>query len=598
MTKFVSWFKDVDVSQTSLFGEQAAKISDLYKNNFPVPIGFVINKSAFKEFIEQNGMAEKITQLINTENSEEIMNLIMSAEIPNNVSERILTAYHSLETGGERFSRITNTALEMIRVGRTKTPLVTIETSNNYAGTLNLQRNVQGDKQLLENVKKAWTTIFSPAGLIQIKQSQQIFETGIIIKKELETSTSTISYSKHPINFNDEIFAESVWGGITPLLESEITPDSYVISKQDGTLKNKRVSTQNWMIYKDLRTNTLTRKELSYERANSQVLNPEIIKKIAYLTNRVEKYFGAPQKIMFVTEGNRIYITRVEHIKKNQETTQITQEGFIELLKAHPTTMGIGIGKAKIIQLPRDFSQINQGNIIITKKPLPGIEKALLKSNGLIIGSGGISSKITELAITLKKPVITGVIDFTIFDENYETMINAENGVISQKEITQQQTILQEGLLQAPTLNENIKLSIETSSEQALQTIMQMCKQYGVQINVINKPEEIIKQETPFMQEIPETITPQFIDETPTNSFLDEPKQIIKPEEQFSVQDMLNKPAQENPLPLPQTRIETENYEEPISPKPENAYTIGDDYQEKKEPEKKKENKDELVPYW
>ena len=85
---------EVDKSNTEV-GTKAAYLGDLIKSGFQVPQGFIITSEAFRKFLQNNKLDDKIQNILsslNVENyhelkqsSTELENLILSSKIPQEI---------------------------------------------------------------------------------------------------------------------------------------------------------------------------------------------------------------------------------------------------------------------------------------------------------------------------------------------------------------------------------------------------------------------------------------------------------------------------------------------------------------------------------
>lgn len=455
MAKQIQWFKDINTNHINTVGENAAKLGELYSNNFPVNLGFAITTNAFDEFIDATGIRDQITQILSQTNISEPSNLInaskkvresiLNATIPAYLQDRILTAYHNLETGGERFNALNSAAYEMISAGRAKMPDIVIttapcsESTENYsfAGTIKNYTNIQGDENLLQTVKKAWASLFSPQTLFYFqKNGFQEMTISLTIQKMFESEQSANSFSVNPVNGKDEIIIEAIWGMPEPLIHGELNPNTYTVDSESFAVQERKINKQPWAKMKDLRTMKETKKDLSIEKSSMQVISDEVIKKIASTTKRVQKHFTKPQSILFSVLANRIYILGIREIRTKEQSSfdnfQQTSGGVI-------ASRGKASGKAKFIADPEELSNTESNLILTTKNLSTKIIPYFSNIEGIISSNGGLSSELAVLARELGKPVITQT-DITGIDENTTVTLDAFTGNVSPNNL-QPQTI-------------------------------------------------------------------------------------------------------------------------------------------------------------
>ncbi len=106
MSKYVIWFKDLGEDTISLAGGKGQNLGIMYKLSLPVPNGFAVTASTYKEFIEQTGLKKQIEQLVSgldeedtdklQKISDQIQKLIIETPVPEDMAEEIVDNYELL----------------------------------------------------------------------------------------------------------------------------------------------------------------------------------------------------------------------------------------------------------------------------------------------------------------------------------------------------------------------------------------------------------------------------------------------------------------------------------------------------------------------
>ena len=174
----IKWFSELSNKDISIAGGKGASLGEMYNNKFPVPPGFVITAQAFDYFITKNNIKEKIKEIIlnidmeNTqqleEKSREIRRIVEEQNIPEELEDEILEAYHIL--GSEKVSRlgISETAFNILK-NSYEPVFVAVRSSAttedlgaaSFAGAGETFVNTKGDHNLLENVKKCFSSLYT-----------------------------------------------------------------------------------------------------------------------------------------------------------------------------------------------------------------------------------------------------------------------------------------------------------------------------------------------------------------------------------------------------------------------------------------------------
>jgi pyruvate, water dikinase len=148
-------FKQISISDVQIAGGKGASLGEMVQFGISVPEGFVILSSAFDKFIEESGLSVEIDAVLTAINikkvhtvaiaSEKIKEMILSKEIPVDLSKDILRNYKGLDA---KFVAVRSFA--------------TSEDSASaaWAGQLESFLNTT-DGTLLKNIKKCWASLFT-----------------------------------------------------------------------------------------------------------------------------------------------------------------------------------------------------------------------------------------------------------------------------------------------------------------------------------------------------------------------------------------------------------------------------------------------------
>ena len=96
----IAWLNELSNKDVSIAGGKGASLAEMYNFKLPVPPAFIITAEAFKKFLEQTGIKNKIFGLLNeldVDNtkllemtSEKIKEIIVHTNIPDNMKEILI----------------------------------------------------------------------------------------------------------------------------------------------------------------------------------------------------------------------------------------------------------------------------------------------------------------------------------------------------------------------------------------------------------------------------------------------------------------------------------------------------------------------------
>lgn len=219
-------FEHIDKNDVALAGGKGASLGEMTQANIAVPNGFVILSTAFEKFLQETNLETQIDSILQTVNykdtrqvkniSEKIGALILNAQVPKDITDQIQEFFKKLDS---KYVAVRSSA--------------TAEdgSSNAWAGQLESYLNIP-EKNLLENIKKCWASLFTPRAItyrFEKGLNQEKISVAVIIQKFVESEVSGIAFSVHPVTKNKtHIVIEACLGIGVAAVSGEITPDMYV----------------------------------------------------------------------------------------------------------------------------------------------------------------------------------------------------------------------------------------------------------------------------------------------------------------------------------------------------------------------------------
>ncbi len=304
MKHFTKEFKEISKNDAASAGGKGASLGEMTQAGISVPPGFVILADAFENFLHQAEIHTEIDAILHKVNhqamhtveqaSEEIKAIILSAQMPKEIVQEILTAFKKLDS---RFVAVRSSA--------------TAEDSSTaaWAGQLESYLNTTKD-QLLENVKRCWASLFTPRAIFyRFEQNlhQQHISVAVVVQKMVESEVSGIAFSVHPVTQDyNQLIIEAGLGLGEAIVSGQITPDSYVVEKKGWEITEKNVAAQTKALYRSKNGGNQW-KEISGSR---QKLSEAQILELSRLIVRIEQHYDFPVDVEWALEKKKFYIVQ------------------------------------------------------------------------------------------------------------------------------------------------------------------------------------------------------------------------------------------------------------------------------------------------
>tara|TARA_Y100000034_G_scaffold86220_1_gene103402 strand:- start:3433 stop:5340 length:1908 start_codon:yes stop_codon:yes gene_type:complete len=390
----VLWFKDIKKDDISIVGEKAFLLGELVNNNFPVPPGFVVSKNAFKEFLNEFGIKEKIFILLNNLNiednekleeaSKKIQESILNAQFPDYLRQEIFENYDNLNVNVDAFKEARG-ALEIVKAGR-ETPFVVVRSSKNNDFKINANfLNVKGNSNLINAIKKCWSSLFTKELIYDRIKNDISYENhliSVIVQKQIQGDKSGVIYSFNPKNNNNqEVLIEANFGLSETVLSKLVNFDTYVINKDTLIPKDTKIGDKEFIYTSDLNLGQVIKKSLK-ERSNERVLSDFELSKLVELTKKVESYYGKPKSIEYSIENEKIYFLQLNKLDVPQNVEEVKEEVKIEIseiekedekikTKVKAVIDSVDVIEETLENNPNGIGLLNLDNLILKNKIHP-----------------------------------------------------------------------------------------------------------------------------------------------------------------------------------------------------------------------------------
>ncbi|MGH7245791.1 MAG: PEP/pyruvate-binding domain-containing protein, partial [Candidatus Levyibacteriota bacterium] len=323
--KFVLWFKEVDKEDVGLVGGKGANLGEMTQAGFPVPEGFIVTAEAYYQFIKENNLMVKIRHIIGAmdyqdnkslqKTSKQIKALIVKGKMSDALVKDIFAAYKTL-------SGVMKDALVAVRSSATAEDLP----NASFAGQQETYLNVQGEANLLLKIKDAWASLFE-ARAIFYREEQKFdhFKVGIAIpvQRMVASDTSGVMFSLDPVtNDKTKIVIEAIYGLGELIVQGEVTPDHYEVSKTSLSILSKQPVAQKVMMVKKGKDNKVVAVPSKLQKLQ-KITNDQIVK-LAEYSKKLEKHYYFPQDSEWAIEKGTIYLVQtrpVTTVKENKKAT-------------------------------------------------------------------------------------------------------------------------------------------------------------------------------------------------------------------------------------------------------------------------------------
>ena len=278
-------FSDLPAESAAIAGGKGASLSRMSVAGLPVPPGFVVAAAAFSELLDSCGGHARIANLTKDLDvgdsravehaARTIRHLIMSTPLPASLAHAILEAHARLEHG------------ELVAVR--SSAVVEDGHCASFAGQQESYLNVRGGAAILGRVQECWASFFSPRALFYRAQRAALADTrmAVVVQEMVQADKSGVMFTVDPIrNRREYMVIEGAPGLGEAIVSGEITPDHYVVSRDDGAVVESFVP----------------------DEARGRALSNEELNGLRELGLRLERFFGSPQDVEWCIRNGELLL--------------------------------------------------------------------------------------------------------------------------------------------------------------------------------------------------------------------------------------------------------------------------------------------------
>ena len=452
--QFLLWFEQLERKDVDIVGGKSSSLGEMTaKTDVPVPYGFATTAYAYRYFIKESGLEEKmrsiLSELTDVENSAllrdvsaRLRDAIMAEKMPQDLQDAIGAAY--VELGK--------------RVGE-ENPYVAVRSSAtaedlpdaSFAGQQDTYLNVQGAETIIAKVKECYASCFTDRAVYyREKQGFDHIEVALsaVVQMMVFSKTSGVMFTVNVATGDDNnILIEAAFGLGEYVVQGTVTPDNYTISKHDHKIIDRCVNEQDIMLVRK-KGGDCEEVQVPEELRKVQTLTDEQILELADYAKKIEKHYGCYMDMEWGVDErtNKIWILQArpetvwsrrnkEGGAKVQESKSMTTTDHKVIVKGLPASPGKVSGRVHVILDPSRIDEFKEGEILVTEMTAPDWVPAMKKAKAIVTDSGGMTCHASIVSRELGIPCIVGTKSrgeaaTTTIPDGIDVTIDATHGVV------------------------------------------------------------------------------------------------------------------------------------------------------------------------
>lgn len=284
-----------------VYGGKSANLGELLAAGIPVPRGFAVDAAALRTFVDTTGLEGTVATALSKASSGDLDAVAAAAKT---IGEAMRFAPLPDSVRGELASRYE----ELARATGEERPPVAVRSSAvgedseeaSHAGQQESFLWVRGIDQVCDAVRDCWVSLYSPHAMsYRVARGAELDPAmGVTVQQMVDAEVSGVMFTCNPVSGDPSMVALNASFGLgIAVVNGEVTPDDYLISKVTGEVIRQTVSTKDVEYVPDARGHGAVRVHVTPERRNEPCLGEEHFAALVELGRRVERHFGGHQDV-------------------------------------------------------------------------------------------------------------------------------------------------------------------------------------------------------------------------------------------------------------------------------------------------------------
>ena len=298
-------------SDAGEFGGKSANLGELLSAGIPVPPGFAVAASAFRDFIAETGLGGAIASAMARASSgtvedgaaasKAIGEAMRFAPLPEGVRAGLESHYGDLAGDGDTEPAVAVRSSALGEDGEEAT----------FAGQQESFLWVRGLEHVCDAVRDCWASLYTPRAISYRAARGAGGEEpamGVTVQTMVDAEVSGVLFTCNPVSGDPSMVAiEASWGLGIAVVGGETTPDDFLVSKVTGEVVRRTVNAKEVEYVPDAAGRGTVRVDVPDERRTEACLHEEHLTALVDLARRVERHYGSHQDVEWaLARGRRL----------------------------------------------------------------------------------------------------------------------------------------------------------------------------------------------------------------------------------------------------------------------------------------------------
>lgn len=454
MATNIIWFDKLGMHDVDRVGGKNASLGEMISNlsgaGVTVPNGFATTADAYREFLEQDGLAQRIKERLDRLNIDDVVALaecgreirgwITDAKLPAGLEKDLAAAYEEMQKGATE-------APVAIRSSATAEDLP----DASFAGQQETFLNITGLDHVRHAVKEVFASLFNDRAISYRAHQGYAHEhvalsAGIQRMVRSESASSGVMFTLDTESgFDQVVFITSSYGLGETVVQGAVNPDEFYVYKKNfeegrpAILKRNLGSKAIKMVYGEHASAGRSVRTIDVDpadRGRFSLTDDEVIE-LTRMAIEIEKHYKRPMDIEWAKDGDdqKLYIVqaRPETVKSRNSSAimerYLLQESGTVICEGRSIGQRIGKGPVRLVHSINEMDKVKDGDVLVTDMTDPDWEPVMKRASAIVTNRGGRTCHAAIIARELGIPAVVGCGDATeILKEGQNVTVSCAEG--------------------------------------------------------------------------------------------------------------------------------------------------------------------------
>jgi pyruvate, water dikinase len=451
MKPYIIPFEKLKNKDVELVGGKNASIGEMISGlaslGVSVPGGFATTSHAYRDFLAQAGLDERIRTVLASLDVDDVERLavvgkeirgwMLATPFPTRLNDEVLDAWRKMGQGSD--------FAVAVRSSATAEDLP----EASFAGQQETFLNVRGEQHLLSCMHEVYASLFNDRAIAyrvhsNFDHNAVALSVGVqhMVRSDLGSAGVMFTLDTDS-GFRDVVFITASYGLGETVVQGAVNPDEFYVYKPALRAGKRAVLRKNLggkaikMVYAEKGSQERVRTvDVVTADRNRFSLDDSDIASLAKQAMIIEDHYGTPMDIEWGKDGDtgKIYI-----LQARPETVQSragrTIQRFTLKARSTPVISGrsigqrIGAGPARIIKDVKEMSRVRAGDVLVADMTDPDWEPVMKRASAIVTNRGGRTCHAAIIARELGIPAVVGCgTATTVIKENQAVTVSCAEG--------------------------------------------------------------------------------------------------------------------------------------------------------------------------